>query len=99
MVSLDGQLLGEPESSGVRKEIYALLERGMKKVVLDLKKVTMMNSSGLGTIIAVLSSVKGKGGELRIANVGKHVGGLLVLTKLVKVIKVYETVGRALDNY
>lgn len=99
VVSLDGPLLGEPEMSEVRKEIYSVLEQGLTKVVLDLGKVNKINSSGLGTILAVLTSIKSKGGELRLANITDHVGSLLVLTKLVKVLKTYETVNRAVKNF
>jgi anti-sigma B factor antagonist len=99
VVSLDGNLFGEPEISEVRKEIYTVLERGLTKVVLDLSKVNKMNSSGLGTIMAILASIKVKGGELRLANITGHVGSALALTKLVKVLKIYETVGRAVKGF
>ncbi len=99
VVSLDGNLFGEPEISEVRKEIYTVLDRGLTKVVLDLSKVNKINSSGLGTVMAILASIKGKGGELRLANITGYVGSVLVLTKLVKVLKIYETVDRAVKSF
>ncbi len=99
VVSLDGNLFGEPEISEVRKEIYTVLERGLTKVVLDLSKVDKINSSGLGTLMAILASIKLKGGELHLANITGHVGSVLMLTKLVKVLKIYETVDRAVKSF
>ncbi|HXG38018.1 MAG TPA: STAS domain-containing protein [Bacteroidota bacterium] len=99
VLSLDGHLLGEPEITEVRERVYHVLRQGKRKVVLDLQKVDKINSSGLGTLMAILASIRGKGGELHLANTTEHVGGLLVLTKLVKVLKTYESVERAVKAF
>jgi anti-sigma B factor antagonist len=99
VLSLDGHLLGEPEITEMRERVYRVLEQGKRNLVLDLQKIDKMNSSGLGTLISVLTSIRGKGGELHLANITEHVGGLLVLTKLVKVLKTYESVERAVKAF
>jgi anti-sigma B factor antagonist len=99
VLSFEGNLLGEPEITEARNHVYRVLEHGVRKIVLDLNKVDSINSSGLGTIIAILTSIQGKGGKLHLANVTEHVGSLLALTKLVKVLKTYETVNRAVQSF
>jgi anti-sigma B factor antagonist len=99
VLALDGSLLGEPETSEVRECVYRALKGGKRKVVLDLSKVTKINSSGLGTLMSVLSSIRKKKGELRLANITEHVGALLALTKLIKVLKTYESVERAVKAF
>jgi anti-anti-sigma factor len=99
VVSLAGDLLGEPEISDVRKVVYKHLNVGTKKIVLELKKVGRMNSMGLGSIMAAHASCRSKDGELRLANVSDHVGSVLALTKVVKVIRTYETVDKAVKSF
>jgi anti-sigma B factor antagonist len=99
VVALKGNLMGEPDTTEVREKIYGLLQDDVKKVVLDLGKVKWINSSGLGSLIAAMTSVKNKGGDLRLANVTEKVESVFMITQLIKVFKTYETVDRAVASF
>ncbi|HLF13441.1 MAG TPA: STAS domain-containing protein [Bacteroidota bacterium] len=99
ILSFKGDLLGEPDTSNVRNKVHSLVTDNMKRIVIDLGGVNYMNSSGIGTLIACLTTVRNGGGELRLANVGGKVQNLFVITQLVKVFDTYETVERALANF
>ena len=99
VLSLRGNLMGEPDTTDVRDKIYGLLQDGFVKIVLDLGKVKWVNSTGLGTLISAMTSVKTKNGELRLANVTEKVESLFVITQLIKVFKTYETVDRAVASF
>ena len=99
VVALKGNLMGEPDTTDVREKIYSLLQDDVKKVVLDLGKVKWINSSGLGALIAAMTSVKNKGGDLRLANVTEKVESIFMITQLIKVFKTYETVDRAVASF
>jgi anti-sigma B factor antagonist len=99
VVTLRGNLVGDPETDKLREKVYGLLQEDFKKVVIDMKGVRWVSSSGLGTLIAALSSVKSKGGELRLANVTDKVESLFAITQLVKVFKTYESVDRAVASF
>lgn len=99
ILAFKGDLLGEPDTSNVRNKIHSLVSDNMKRIVIDLGGVNYMNSSGIGTLIACLTTVRNGGGELRLANVGGKVQNLFVITQLVKVFDTYETVERALANF
>lgn len=99
VIALKGNLMGEPDTTDVREKIYGLLQDEVKKVVLDLGKVKWINSSGLGALIAAMTSVKNKGGDLRLANVTEKVESIFMITQLIKVFKTYETVDRAVASF
>lgn len=99
ILAFKGDLLGEPDTSNVRNKIHSLVSDNMKRIVIDLSGVNYMNSSGIGTLIACLTTVRNGGGELRLANVGGKVQNLFVITQLVKVFDTYETVDRALASF
>lgn len=99
VVSLKGNLMGEPETVDLRDKIYSLLEDDVRKIVLDLGKVRWVNSTGLGALIAAMTSVKNKGGDLSLAHITDKVESLFVITQLIKVFKTYETVDRAIAGF
>lgn len=99
VVALKGNLMGEPDTKEVREKIYSLLQDDVKKIVLDLGKVKWINSSGLGALIAAMTSVKNKGGDMRLANVTEKVESVFMITQLIKVFKTYETVDRAVASF
>lgn len=99
VVALKGNLMGEPDTTEVRDKIYSLLQDDVKKVVLDLGKVKWINSSGLGSLIAAMTSVKNKGGDMRLANITEKVESVFMITQLIKVFKTYETVDRAVASF
>jgi anti-sigma B factor antagonist len=99
VLTFKGDLLGEPDTSNVRNKIHSLVTDNVKRIVIDLGGVNYMNSSGIGTLISCLTTMRNGGGELRLANVGGKVQNLFVITQLVKVFDTYETVERALANF
>ena len=99
ILTFKGDLLGEPDTTTVREKIRSLVNDEVKHVIVDLGGVNYMNSSGLGTLISSLTTMKGAGGDLRLARIGEKVQNLFIITQLVKVFDTYETVERALASY
>ena len=99
ILTLKGNLMGGPETQEIRDHIYSLIGDGITKVVIDLAKVKWMNSVGLGALMAALTSMKNKGGSLKLANVAKKVQSLLMITQLLNIFETYESVDRAVAAY
>ncbi len=99
VISLKGNLMGDPETSELREKIYSCIGRDDVKIVLDLSKIKWMNSSGLGALISSLTSVKNKGGEIRLANITEKVQSLFMITQLVRVFKSYDSVEEAVNSF
>ena len=60
------------------------------RLVLDLKDVTGMDSSGLGALMKVYSDIRPHGGKIAVINVNKHVKNLIVMARLITVFKSFE---------
>lgn len=99
ILTFKGDLLGEPDTTRVREKIHSLVNDDIKYVVIDLGGVNYINSSGLGSLIAALTSMRNAKGDLRLARVGEKVKNLFVITQLVKVFDTYESVQEALDSF
>jgi anti-sigma B factor antagonist len=99
ILSISGNMMGGPETTALHDYIKGLIKDGIKKVVVDLKGVKWMNSSGLGVLMASHSSLQSAGGDLRLSNVTEKVESLFMVTKLVKIFKSFETTERAVASY
>jgi anti-sigma B factor antagonist len=91
--------MGGPDAETFRDELHKLIEEGKKEVIVDLGKVKFMNSSGLGILIAGLTTVKNAGGELVICRADKKIESLLMVTQLIKVFNHFRTLDEAIAHF
>jgi anti-sigma B factor antagonist len=68
-------------------------------VVLDLRGVQFMNSSGLGILIGGASTLKTAGGGLAIAGASEKIRALITITRLGKVLATYPTIDDAVASF
>ncbi len=99
VVGLDGRIVLGEETSNLRESVKNLVSGGKKKLVLDMKNVTMIDSSGLGALVAAYSSAKSGGATLRLCNLGAHFDQLLQITKLLTVFEVSKTQEDAIRSF
>jgi anti-sigma B factor antagonist len=98
VLSLKGSLTSEIETSQLRDVVSKLVQKNVRKVVVDIRKVDRISSLGLGAIMSAMTSLRTRKGELCVANPTEKTGPLFRVTKVVKVLKLYETVGKAVEN-
>ena len=95
VLALDGRVVLGEETVALRETVKGLLAAGKKKIVLDLKNVTMIDSSGLGALVTVHTSAKSSGAILRLCNLGSRTNELLQMTRLVPVFEVSDSQAEA----
>lgn len=65
------------------KESFAsIIEKENKEIIVDLEKVTYMDSTGLGVFIGALKSAKEKNSQLKLINIQDRVYRLFQITGL-----------------
>ncbi len=94
-----GKIMGGPDATLLHEKLHECIEKGIKKVVIDLSQVDWMNSTGLGILISGLTTLRNNGGELKLANVTEKIHSLLVITKLVTVFEAFDSVNEAVDSF
>ncbi len=99
VITLKGNVMGGPDGAKLHETLHDLKDKGKKNVIVDLGKVSFMNSSGLGMLISGMTTMRNAGGDLRLANVADRIQSLLVITKLITVFKHYESVDEAVGSY
>jgi anti-sigma B factor antagonist len=88
IVDLYGRIVLGEGSAGVRDLLRNLIKEGNKKILLNLRDVDYIDSSGLGELVSAFTSMRSQGGELKLLNLTKRVRALLQITKLLTVFEV-----------
>lgn len=83
----------------LKARIDDLVAEGKARLVVDLRAVDFIDSSGLGALIGGLKSARQQGGDLRIAAAGDQVRAVLKLTNLDRILSPYATVEEALHDW
>ena len=99
IVHVSGKLMGGPESENLRNEIKQLLDKGTAKFVINLKGVPWINSTGLGALMAVYTSVQRGEGVLKLAHVSDRIQSLFMITKLLTIFDTYPSEKEAIDSF
>jgi anti-sigma B factor antagonist len=99
VVDLSGRILLGEGSALLRKTVRDLLEQGHSKMVLNLGDVDYIDSSGIGELVSAFTTVKNRGGDLKLLNLTKKVRDIIQLTKLYTVFDVYTDESTALHSF
>jgi anti-sigma B factor antagonist len=99
VVWLDGRIVLGEETLALREKVKGLLGEGKKQLVLNLKNVMFIDSSGLGALIAAHTSAKSSGATLRLCNLGLGAKELLQMTRLVTVFEISNSESDAVNSF
>lgn len=83
-------ILDSTKATQIRSEVADVLEQNAGIVLIDLKDVTFVDSSGLGALVVALKTVRAVGGKLYICSINEQVKMLFELTSMDRVFEVFE---------
>jgi len=99
MEVVDGVVVIEPcggmwegwETSPCRREIRSRLDAGDLRFLVDLSGTRLVNLAGIGVLVALLTTVREKGGDLKICGLGTRAGRAFAVTGLDRVFETHPT--------
>jgi len=99
ILDLNGKLTGGPDADTFREVFKSLIDQGKKNIIVNLEKVSWINSTGLGILISGYTSVRRGGGDLVIMHASDRIESILYVTKLNLLFKAYENENDALASF
>jgi len=99
IVDLSGRITLGEGSVVLRDQIRDLLNKGTKKILLNLGDVSYIDSSGIGELVSAYTTVRNQGGELKLLNLTKKVHDLLQITKLYTVFDIKDDEATAIKAF
>lgn len=99
VLTLEGEMVGGPAATQLTETLHDLIEQGKKQILVDLKQVDWMNSSGLGILIGAITTVRNSGGDLKLMNLSQKPMQLLKITHLDRVFDIFDSEELALASF
>jgi anti-sigma B factor antagonist len=99
VLDLSGKITIGEGSVQLRETVRGLLEKGTKKLLINLGGVDYVDSSGIGELVSCYTTTKNQGGQLKLLNLTKKIKDLLMITKLLTVFETFDDEAEALRTY
>jgi anti-sigma B factor antagonist len=99
VVDLSGRIKEGEDITVLRDTIEDLLGKGQRKILLNLGDVIHIDSSGVGALLRVFTSVRNQGGELKLLHLTKNVHNMLQTTKLYTIFDVRDDEAAAIAAF
>ena len=99
VVDLSGRITIGQGDVAMRDEVQALLDAGRRHLLLNLEKVSYMDSAGIGELVACYKRAREKDGTVKLLNPSGKVYDLLQLTKLEEIFDTFRDESEALVSF
>ena len=100
VVDLRGRsTLNDGESELLSSRLQKLIASGMRNLLLNLKELTHVDSSGIGIIVWTYVSLRRQGGDLKLLSPCDRVLNVLTVFRLQNVIPSFEDEAQALASF
>lgn len=83
----------------LRNLVEGALSSGRKNILVNLSKVTHMDSSGIGELVASYTTVKRRGGAMKLVSLPPKINDILQVTQLITVFDVFDDEAEALASF
>jgi anti-sigma B factor antagonist len=99
IVDLEGRLVLGVGDEILRDVINELLAEDWKKILLNLREIRIMDSSGIGEVLSSWKLAKRFGASVKLLRPGPHIQRTLRLTQLLPLLEVYEDEAEAVASF
>jgi anti-sigma B factor antagonist len=83
----------------LRRALAALIERQQARLVVDLRQVLYIDSSGLGVLVAAMKQARAAGGDVRLCGLQLDVHAIFEMARLAKIMDIYPSLREALATW
>jgi anti-sigma B factor antagonist len=99
VIDVDGKVVLGDGDVEIKEIVDDLLQKGNKKILLNLAKVPYLDSAGLGEIIRCFTALRRSGGHLKLLSPNQRIVDLLNITKLLNVFDCYDSESAAIKSF
>jgi anti-sigma B factor antagonist len=99
LLDMRGQLTLGAETATLREHVKQLLEKGYRRIVLDLWEVSYMDSVGISTLVECYAVAQAQGASIKLVRLNRRVTDLMRITRLSTVFEIHETREQVLNSF
>ena len=95
VVTISGRLAMGGETERLDAAVKGMLQKDVKKFILDITALDYADSSGIGMLVSCLTNVKKAGGELKLVGANKRIKRILSMTGVDSIMTMCATMAEA----
>lgn len=99
ILDLKGKITIGMGDVALRNAVQDAINGGATKVVINLKDVTTIDSSGVGELVSAYTTATNRGAKLSLANLPSKVTDILQITQLITVFDVFDSEDEAVRSF
>ncbi|HXO28629.1 MAG TPA: STAS domain-containing protein [Thermoanaerobaculia bacterium] len=99
ILDLKGKITIGMGDVALRNAVQDAINSGATKVVINLKDVTTIDSSGVGELVSAFTTATNRGVKLSLANLPSKVSDILQITQLITVFDVFDSEDEAIRSF
>ena len=96
---LSGRITAGDEVSKFRAEVEKVLQSAEPKLILNLRSVDYIDSTGLGALVVCATGIRKAGGAVRLVHLNRRNMELLVLTKIDTIFEAFDDETEAVNSF
>jgi len=97
VLDVKGQLTGGPEAETFRDLFKAIVDEGHKNVIVNLKDVDWISSTGIGIMIRGYKTVREAGGHFILVRVGERTQQIFNVLRMHDIFQILATEEQAVE--
>jgi len=83
----------------IKRAFDRLVSKKEPKIIINLSRVTYVDSSGLATLVEVLKNMRAYGGRMKLTNMAPKIKSLFEITKLEKLFEIMSDEEDAISTF
>lgn len=83
----------------LRNLVEEAVSAGRNNILVNLSKVTHIDSSGIGELVACFTTVKRRGGAMKLLHLPPKINDILQVTQLITVFDVFDDEAEAVASF
>lgn len=83
----------------LRNAVQDAINSGATKILINLRDVTTIDSSGVGELVGVYTSASNRGVKLKLVNLPEKVQDVLTITQLITIFDTYDAEDEAIASF
>ncbi len=99
ILEMSGKLMGGPDAETFDETLKTLIHEDCRNVIVDMERVSWVNSTGLGILISGYTTLKKSGGELKLLKVSDRIENIFVVSKLYTVFASFQDEDEAVRSF
>jgi anti-sigma B factor antagonist len=99
VLDISGRLVLDDGETALKSKVSALVDLGVRQVVLNVSEVSYVDSAGLGALVSSFLAAKRQGLALRLINPSARLLELLSMAKLLPIVQVCQSEALAIASF